>query len=400
MQTILLLCSVLLILQQEKPSQDDIPTLIERLGADKVEERERAARALLELGDQAWPDLEKASKSKNAELRIRAEGILNEGRFRERVKSALNAPRLLTGKRNSVTLQEAAQAIGDAYDLDIQPASYGRFDQGIKVASIEFDKATLWESIDQLQRKFDVWGRPGMGNKVLLEPQLLRGRNTRWATYGNLRVFASQVWAGGEGSNRGGLFINFQIIQPGQNLPYKATIDGVYLLGKRLPFQPRIGDELTVFLPKGSFRDSTSVSFRINLRVKLDDRGGKTEGMLRLTIGDMPIIIPEALGVNPNEGKSRPAEGSELRAKNAKDKDLVTGRVRINDENHGILVDVGAVNHGIQTGDLLEVRRQGRKVGILVVTKAERYHSCAKPLNDTKRKDIQLKDHIQLIKKD
>ena len=78
-------------------------------------------------------------------------------------------------------------------------------------------------------------------------------------------------------------------------------------------------------------------------------------------------------------------------------KKTVVGRVRINDGVRGILIDVGYVNHGVRSGDLFEVRRQGRKVGLLKVSTADKYHSYCRPAGDTQAGDIKLGDHVERI---
>ena len=78
-------------------------------------------------------------------------------------------------------------------------------------------------------------------------------------------------------------------------------------------------------------------------------------------------------------------------------KNTVIGRVRINDDQRGILIDVGGQNHGVRAGDLFEVRRRGRKVGVIIVSTADLYYAYAKPIGETKRGDIKLGDHVERI---
>ena len=76
----------------------------------------------------------------------------------------------------------------------------------------------------------------------------------------------------------------------------------------------------------------------------------------------------------------------------------VQGRIRIHDFQRGLLVDVGSVNHGLRKKDLLEVNREGRVVGVIQITRSDRYHSYAKPLWKLKGEKFRLGDKVQLIR--
>lgn len=75
----------------------------------------------------------------------------------------------------------------------------------------------------------------------------------------------------------------------------------------------------------------------------------------------------------------------------------VTGRVRLNNDKQGILIDVGHLKDGILPGARFEVRRQGKKVGVIVVAAPDKYHSYAKAEGDLTREEVQVGDHIELI---
>lgn len=75
----------------------------------------------------------------------------------------------------------------------------------------------------------------------------------------------------------------------------------------------------------------------------------------------------------------------------------VIGRVRINEEPRGIFIDIGAKNYGIKIGHRFEVRRAGKKVGVVAVQTTLDYGCWARPETGTRREDVQLGDFVELI---
>jgi len=74
----LTLCALL---SQEDGSKSQARDLIEKLRSNKLEERENATRKLKELGQAAIPELEKATKDADLDVRGRVTGILAEIRL-------------------------------------------------------------------------------------------------------------------------------------------------------------------------------------------------------------------------------------------------------------------------------------------------------------------------------
>ena len=72
MQCVALFLVLPLLTTQEESSQDEIRALVEKLHSDSIEEREEAARELEELDRTALPALERAGKSSDPELALRA----------------------------------------------------------------------------------------------------------------------------------------------------------------------------------------------------------------------------------------------------------------------------------------------------------------------------------------
>ena len=78
-----MLCAVLifalpLLVVQDKPSKKDIPALIERMGSESIEERERAASELKGVGENALPQLQEALFSEKKELAVRVRQVIND----------------------------------------------------------------------------------------------------------------------------------------------------------------------------------------------------------------------------------------------------------------------------------------------------------------------------------
>src|SRR6185503_21361813 len=91
--TNLAFAAVLLLLPQDQDAARELRDLIERLGSDVIEERDRASRRLRRLGKAAVPELEKAARGADAETALRASALLRVieilGRLSPKVKEAL-----------------------------------------------------------------------------------------------------------------------------------------------------------------------------------------------------------------------------------------------------------------------------------------------------------------------
>ena len=75
---------------QVEPTQDKFEDLIRKLGDPVVEERETAAQRLKDAGKAALPGLQKATRSTDREIAMRAQSIIQVIEVRERI-----SPRLL-----------------------------------------------------------------------------------------------------------------------------------------------------------------------------------------------------------------------------------------------------------------------------------------------------------------
>ncbi len=78
-------------------------------------------------------------------------------------------------------------------------------------------------------------------------------------------------------------------------------------------------------------------------------------------------------------------------------KTAAIGTVKFNDERRGMIIDVGSQTHNVKAGQKFEVRRNGRKVGDIILKTVEKMWSFADPAGDTKREDVQVGDIVESI---
>jgi len=108
------------------PSEDDIRSLIKRLGDDSFEAREKASAALVALGPAAEPYLREALKSGDAEIVRRAEECLKRVGTGPSAAVVSAAARLLARRKPAgaaeVLLAYAPKAAGEASEEDVRAA--------------------------------------------------------------------------------------------------------------------------------------------------------------------------------------------------------------------------------------------------------------------------------------
>ncbi len=164
-ETMPLLAFLLTCCVAQDGSPENVGNLIERLGADAIDERNRAYQRLLELGDEAVPPLKEASLSKVPSIALGAKSLLKEIDQQNKVREL--QPRC---KRVSIEFADKpfAQALAEVtrpYGL-----SCPRFDPDFadRTVSLQIDQATLWQALSAFCE----------GNQAALEnldPQHLSG---------------------------------------------------------------------------------------------------------------------------------------------------------------------------------------------------------------------------------
>lgn len=106
----------------------DARELLQKLQSDKAEERDDASRKLKELGDAAIPELESASKGKDAEAAARAQTLLRAIRIRKNLTPKLLKAipgvedRLAAGQWTAVFLKAAAREELGREDVELLAA--------------------------------------------------------------------------------------------------------------------------------------------------------------------------------------------------------------------------------------------------------------------------------------
>ena len=127
-------------------------------------------------------------------------------------------------------------------------------------------------------------------------------------------------------------------------------------------------------------------------QVVLVYKDGKLKAKLRLD------TVEKAFSVgNPIEGTQVLPIEEDDQVYTAELRKAAIGKVRLNDEQRGIFVDVGQNNFGAKAGDRLEVRRQGQVVGTIRLVQVDKFHSWARPDGATRREDIQADDTVEIL---
>lgn len=127
--------------------------LVEKLSSDDFKTREAAHKALLEMGESAREALRSAADSEDVEQRLRARSILDELARRDLWEPS----RVTLHVRESPVLdvfREIERQTGNPVNWDRSPRSIDRR------ISIDFDKRTYWEAMDEVTRAGQVAPRP------------------------------------------------------------------------------------------------------------------------------------------------------------------------------------------------------------------------------------------------
>jgi hypothetical protein len=120
-------------------------------------------------------------------------------------------------------------------------------------------------------------------------------------------------------------------------------------------------------------------------------REGRLRAQLRLDSVAKDYSIGRLIeGTQNGEfGQNDPVELKETRLS-------IVGRVKWNDEKRGIVMEIGSKN-GVKPGMKFEVRRQGRKIGVIVVRKVLTAECEADATSDLKRDDVFVEDFVESI---
>jgi hypothetical protein len=135
--------------------KDRIGLLITQLGSHRFHERDRAGKALEDLGAPALAALRKAADGEDAETRRRA------GRLVERIERRLEMAALLAPTRvrlvcNDMLVTDAIAELSrkSKVDLQIDPASRDKLAR--RKVTLDTGKVTFWEALDRLCQKANL----------------------------------------------------------------------------------------------------------------------------------------------------------------------------------------------------------------------------------------------------
>jgi hypothetical protein len=150
----------------ESTDADKITKLVEQLGSDSFESREKAQAALEKIGAPALEALRKAAASDEAELRRRA------GELVQAIERNALLASILTPKKVHLLYKETpiAEAIADlktktGYEITLHDPENALKDRKV---TLDTGETTFWDALDQFCRKAgvrepkqeDVWKRP------------------------------------------------------------------------------------------------------------------------------------------------------------------------------------------------------------------------------------------------
>jgi hypothetical protein len=148
----------LFLLQADPPGE--IAGLIRLLGSEAPEEREQAVVRLKELGSPAIPALEAVSKSTDADLRGRAQGILDHIARAQRVRALCPSGRRITVEFREVPLAEAIRKVLNPFGMTETVVDEALAE---KVVSLSLERSTFWEALECLEKTADIRIDPGSG---------------------------------------------------------------------------------------------------------------------------------------------------------------------------------------------------------------------------------------------
>jgi hypothetical protein len=151
--TVSLLCFFLLPFHcssiADEPAADPnirVARLVARLGSESFEERQRAERELAKLGNGSRRELEAATASDDAEVRLRAGGLLRQLKLSE-----MWLPSLIEYHSHGELAADAITAICQQTENRILIGdSYGTFEN--RLAKIDYEAGAYWQVIDDLCR--------------------------------------------------------------------------------------------------------------------------------------------------------------------------------------------------------------------------------------------------------
>jgi len=132
---------------EEKTQPPQIEELVKNLGHRKFTEREKAARALLAVGEPALEALRSAAKSSDSEISIRAEALAARIERQEANRKLLRAP-IVHLKFESVAVRSALAEVTKKSGLNLQ-LDERRVANPNRAITLDTGDVPLWTAIDE-----------------------------------------------------------------------------------------------------------------------------------------------------------------------------------------------------------------------------------------------------------
>jgi hypothetical protein len=140
-------------------AQTDVRDLFEKMRSERIEERDDASRALLDLDAPPVAEIEKAAASeRDAEVRGRLKGALEEIGRRERVAAVRPRTRPLTLEFHNEPFDEAVRKSLGPFGLTSVEWSE---EVGRRRVTLHLKGATFWQAVEALGRAASAYGSRG-----------------------------------------------------------------------------------------------------------------------------------------------------------------------------------------------------------------------------------------------
>ena len=177
-----MIAALVLLLAAPQDLERRVLDLAEKLSSDAIDAREEAAAALIELGPDAAPILERAAGARDAEGKGRIREILREIARDAVLRGAWRPARRVDAAWKDVPLSKALE--------DVAKATGETFTGGAEIpgaVTLDLRRATLWESLDALCRAAPALTWSLDGEAIVLKaaprppfPALLRDELLAW----------------------------------------------------------------------------------------------------------------------------------------------------------------------------------------------------------------------------
>lgn len=231
MKLLLLVSFLTTLIQAHEEADQSARDLIGRLRSEKLEEREDAARKLADLGSSARPELDRASRDSDPEIRGRVKQVVEEMDRRKRILGVRPAPIRLTPELKDEPLSEAVLKLLNPFGL--RGAVDGN-DLATRRISVALKEATLWEVLQALRAKANITFDVGniCEERLDFEEERPSRKGRPFVDHGDTRVFLDLRMTRASEDRSAGMLVMVSVALPVGSSPRAGTVE-----------QPRLVDQ-------------------------------------------------------------------------------------------------------------------------------------------------------------